>query len=101
MLSCPNMRLVSFQPSSLLYAHPIQGCYLFAPENIETDGLAVPKTKRRKLSKPDHIPEQSDQPSFFPLLTGLENAKSVKARSNLFHVAWSPRQALIDVCIIA
>jgi hypothetical protein len=70
---------------------------VFHPETINTDGLAISKPKRQKLSETVDLSVPPDELLFVPLLTGLENVDSVKARSDLFHAAWSPRQALIDV----
>lgn len=74
---------------------------MFQAETAETDGLAVSKPKNRsEILKIQDLSVQPDELSFVPLLTGLENAKSVKARSDLFHAAWSPQQALIDARLI-
>ena len=70
---------------------------MFTGENVDKDTPVVSKSKRRKISRPGHLPRRLDESLFTPLLTGLENAKSVKARSDLFHATWSPCQASVDV----
>ena len=70
---------------------------MFTGENVDDGGLVGPKSKRRKTVKPGHLRQRLDNSFFVPLLTGLENAKSVHTRSDLFHAAWGPRQASIEV----
>ncbi len=70
---------------------------MFTAENADADCLAIPRFKKRKISKSEDLSDEPDDLLFVPLLTGLEHAKSVQARSDLFHTTWSPQQEMIDV----
>ena len=74
---------------------------MFTAGNADGDDLAIAKSKRRKISKSPDFSRQLEKPLFVPLLTGLENEKSVKFRYDLFDTAWGPRQEVIDVCFVS
>ncbi|CAD6583165.1 MAG: hypothetical protein ASARMPREDX12_001195 [Alectoria sarmentosa] len=70
-----------------------EGCYVFTPDMA--DSVAQRPLKRRKTEPAKAPADQNTELPFAPLLKGLEKSESTQIRSEIFELAWRPKETLL------
>lgn len=72
-----------------------KGCYVFTPD--EADIVSQRPWKLRKTEPAKAPADQNRELPFAPLLKGLEKLESTRIRSEMFELAWRPKETLLKV----